>query len=97
MAGSGQIQPGSDHGRNLARRHPAPAVFRWPNDARFQPGLNFDNQPLLDSDNRISNVRVKTKSLILKKVKIVNRFPKIKKAFTVKPKMIFFDYYFHPY
>jgi hypothetical protein len=29
--------------------------------------------------------------------KIVNRFPKIKEGFTVKPKMIFVDYYFHPY
>jgi len=30
-------------------------------------------------------------------LKIVNRFPKIKKAFTVKPKMIFVDHYFRPY
>jgi hypothetical protein len=29
-------------------------------------------------------------------LKIVNRFPKIKEAFTVKPKMIFVDCYFHP-
>jgi hypothetical protein len=27
----------------------------------------------------------------------VNRFPKIKEAFTVKPKMIFVDHYFRPY
>jgi hypothetical protein len=29
--------------------------------------------------------------------KIVNRFPKIKEAFTIKLKLIFVDYYFHPY
>lgn len=30
-------------------------------------------------------------------LKIVNRFPKIKEGFTVKPKMIFVDRYFRPY
>jgi hypothetical protein len=30
-------------------------------------------------------------------LKIVSRFPKIKEAFTVKPKMIFVDHYFRPY
>jgi hypothetical protein len=29
--------------------------------------------------------------------KTVNRFSKIKEAFTVKPKMVFVDHYFHPY
>jgi hypothetical protein len=29
-------------------------------------------------------------------LKIVNRFPKIKEAFTVKTKMIFVDHYFRP-
>jgi hypothetical protein len=29
--------------------------------------------------------------------KTVNRFPKIKEAFTVKPKIIFVDHYFRPY
>jgi hypothetical protein len=29
--------------------------------------------------------------------KTINRFPKIKKVFTVKPKMIFVDHYFRPY
>jgi hypothetical protein len=29
-------------------------------------------------------------------LKIVNRFPKIKEDFTVKPKMIFVDCYFRP-
>jgi hypothetical protein len=30
-------------------------------------------------------------------LKSVNRFPKIKEGFTVKPKMIFVDRYFRPY
>jgi hypothetical protein len=29
--------------------------------------------------------------------KTVNRFPKIKEGFTVKPKMVFVDRYFRPY
>jgi hypothetical protein len=30
-------------------------------------------------------------------LKTVNRFPKIKEGFTVKPKMVFVDHYFRPY
>jgi hypothetical protein len=109
---NGRIRPASDHGwilasfgRNLACRHPvtvagcrwimAPTVFRWPDIAGFWPSLDSDDQPLPNSDNQVSNVRARTKTLI--SVKTVNRFSKIKEAFTVKPKMIFVDYYFRPY
>jgi hypothetical protein len=75
-----QIRPASDHGRipasfgrNLVRRHPAmeagscrsPAssVFR-PDVAEIRHHLDSDDRLLLDSDNGISNMRVRTKSLI---------------------------------
>jgi hypothetical protein len=61
-------------------------------DSRYR--LDFDDRPLPDSGNRISNVRAKTKSLISE---TVNRFPKIKEGFTVKPKIIFVNHYFRPY
>jgi len=82
MAGSGQIfqpfwpdRPASNHGRILA-----PAIFQWPDVARFLRRLDSDDGPLPNSDNRISNVRIKTKSLIFGKrfivFKTVNRFSK---------------------
>jgi hypothetical protein len=74
----GQIRPTSDHGRNPAifrpesgppasgdgGRIPEPIRYRRPNIIGLRRRLDSDDQQLLNSDNQISNVRVRTKSLI---------------------------------
>jgi hypothetical protein len=44
----------------------APARFRWPDVAEFRRWPDSNDRQLLNSGNRISNERVKTKSLISK-------------------------------
>jgi hypothetical protein len=62
MAG---FRPGSGpHASCDGAQIPAPAVFRWLDVAGFWPCLDSDYRPLPDSDNWISNMRAKTKSLI---------------------------------
>jgi hypothetical protein len=100
----GQIRPTSDHGRlparfgrNLVRQYPAtvarccripvPPGFRRPTIARFR-------QSNIKCACKDEEFNFEKRFTVLK---IVNRFPKIKEGFTVKPKMIFVDHYFLPY
>jgi hypothetical protein len=74
MAGSGHIRPDqwpdpSRSGQNLVARccwAPAPIEYRQPDVVRLLRQLDSDDWQLLNSDNRISNVHVRTKSLISK-------------------------------
>jgi hypothetical protein len=92
---------------DLVRRHlatvagcrqiPAPTGPQRPDVTGLRRQLDTDDRQLLNSGNRTSNVRVRTKSLILEndlRFKTVNRFPKIKETFIVKLKMISINHYF---
>jgi hypothetical protein len=59
----GQIRPAWPE---YGGQHPAPAGYRRPDVVGLQRRLDSDDRQLLNYDNRISNVRVKMKSLILK-------------------------------
>jgi hypothetical protein len=69
------------------RRIPGQTVFRWPDDAGF--GQSDIKHACKDEEYNFEKRFTVFKT--------VNRFPKIKETFTVKPKMIFVDHYFRPY
>jgi hypothetical protein len=90
----GQIRPefgppvtGCRHRQNSGGLISTPAVFRRPTIAKFW-------RSDIKHECKDEELNFGKRFTVLK---IVNRFSKIKEAFTVKPKMIFVDHYFRPY
>jgi len=86
----GQMSPDSDAGSILVAgccQIPVPSRFRRPTIARFR-------QSNIKRAYKVKEFNFGKRFTVFK---IVNRFPKIKEGFTVKPKMIFVDHYFCPY
>jgi hypothetical protein len=68
-------------------RIPVPLGFRRPTSARFR---QLDIKRVCKDEKYNFRKRFTV-------FKAINRFPKIKEVFTVKPKMVFVDHYFRPY
>jgi hypothetical protein len=94
----------SDHGqilarfcRNLVGRHPATVAGcrRIPVPPGFgQPTIAGFGQSDIKCACNDKEYNFGKRFMVFK---TINRFPKIKEAFTVKPKMVFVDQYFRPY